>query len=290
MDGFLVIDKPAGHTSHDIVARVRKAFRQKRVGHAGTLDPDATGVLIVLLGNATRLAEYTSGYLKRYSAIMCFGITTSTQDASGKVLQIVDASTVTREAFEACAAGFAGEIKQVPPMVSAVHHEGRRLHELARQGIVVDVPARPVTIHSISVLSFEPGEKAVAALEVSCSSGTYVRTLCHDIGAALGTGGFLQSLRRTAVGVFSVADGVSIEAMAEHPGQFVRASQYLLPAEWPRIEGSAETWTEISHGRAIPADGNGEFAAFLYDGRLCAVLRRTGDMYRPEKVFPEQSQ
>lgn len=289
MDGFLVIDKPAGHTSHDVVARVRKAFRQKRVGHAGTLDPDATGVLIVLLGYATRLAEYTSGYPKRYHARMCLGRATSTQDVSGTVLQTANASSVTREGFEACAAGFVGGIEQIPPMVSAVHHEGKRLHELARQGVVVDVPARPVTIHYIDVLSFKPGEEAVAGFDVLCSSGTYVRTLCHDIGAALGTGGYLQTLRRTSVGPFSVADSVSIDSMEERPEQYVRAPQDLLPAEWPRIEGTETTWIEIGHGRPIPAVGGGEFAAFLYEGRLFAVLRRYDDLYRPEKVFPEPS-
>ena len=227
MDGVLNIRKPGGPTSHDVVDEVRRIFEQKKVGHAGTLDPMATGVLVVCLGRATRIVEYLMGAPKEYRARMALGISTDTQDATGAVTGERDASPVTREAFEEAAAAFVGEIEQVPPMISALKHGGRPLYKLARDGITVERAPRTVTIHSIEVIGFQPGvggqepgaEGASpsllleAEIRVRCSSGTYIRTLCADIGEKLGCGAHMTALERTSVGRFRIEDSVTLEEL-----------------------------------------------------------------------------
>ncbi|GMV35844.1 MAG: tRNA pseudouridine synthase B [Fimbriimonadales bacterium] len=215
MDGFVVVDKPAGITSHDAVAAIRRSLRTKRVGHGGTLDPLATGVLVIAVGKATRLLSYLVLEPKRYAFRMVFGVTTETQDAEGRVVQEKDASVLTQEAVEHVLSAFRGEIQQAPPMYSAVHHEGKRLYEMARRGMEVERQPRTVTIHSLTLDAFEPGPRATADLTCACSSGTYVRTLCHDIGAALGVGAYLASLMRTACGSFDIADAVPLDEITE---------------------------------------------------------------------------
>ena len=209
MDGILSVDKPAGPTSHDIVARIRRITGVKRVGHAGTLDPMATGVLIVCLGDARRIVEYLADWRKSYRATAILGVETDTEDASGEVVGGSDCSRVARSDVDAVIPRFVGRIMQVPPMVSAVHHEGRRLYDLAREGRTVERSPRPVEVLSINIVSFEPGERACLVLDVVCSGGTYIRTLCMDIGRALGCGAHMSSLVRTAVGPFRVADAVT---------------------------------------------------------------------------------
>ncbi|MGH2729061.1 MAG: tRNA pseudouridine(55) synthase TruB [Actinomycetota bacterium] len=226
MDGVLVIDKPAGMTSHDVVDEVRRRLGTRKVGHGGTLDPDATGILVVGVGRATKLLSYAQAGPKRYRALARFGITTSTQDASGTVIEsreaMIGADDVKRalEAFE-------GEIEQVPPMVSAVKIGGERLYKKARRGETVDRPARAVTVYGIELVDFSP-DGPRATLDVRCSAGTYVRTLVHDLGVALGCGAHLESLRRTAASGFTEADAVALDRVDERalrPVDALRAMQ-----------------------------------------------------------------
>ena len=213
MNGVLNIDKPAGMTSHDVVARVRRLARIKRVGHAGTLDPDATGVLLVCLGQATRLADYLASEGKEYQAVLALGVTTTTEDASGEVIKETDASGITESALRNIIPRFIGAISQIPPMISAVHHEGQRLYQLARQGITVERQARLIQIDDIQMKNFVPGPQATASLDVTCGKGTYIRTLCADVGAALGVGGHMASLRRIRIGAFMVSDALPLDAL-----------------------------------------------------------------------------
>src|SRR5579862_5681615 len=199
-------------TSHDVVGRVRRIAGQRRVGHAGTLDPDATGVLLVCLGQATRLADLLADQGKAYRATLILGVATSTEDSSGEVLSDADSSHITQAMLGAILPRFTGEIMQVPPMVSAVHHQGRRLHEIAREGKTVERAARPVTVEEITLESFTPGRHPQAVLMVRCRKGTYVRTLCADIGAALGVGGHMAALARLSIGAFDLAVAVPLDS------------------------------------------------------------------------------
>ncbi|MEO6628098.1 MAG: tRNA pseudouridine(55) synthase TruB, partial [Aquihabitans sp.] len=213
-DGLVVVDKPAGWTSHDIVAKSRGLLGTRKVGHAGTLDPDATGVLLLGVGRATKLLRYLSPLGKAYVGEVALGTETSTLDAAGEVTATYDMAGIELSQIAEVAAGFVGAIEQIPPMVSAVKIGGKRLHELARQGIVIDRPARPVTIHSLSVLPGPEGDDQVFTMAVECSSGTYIRTLAADIGTGLGGGAHLRTLRRTSVGPFTLADAVPLELVS----------------------------------------------------------------------------
>lgn len=274
LNGVINVDKPAGMTSHDVVARVRRIAGQKRVGHAGTLDPDATGVLLVCLGHATRLSDLLAEQGKRYVATLALGAITTSEDASGEILEVQDASGVTREALEAVAARFVGEIEQVPPMVSAVHHEGQRLYDLARKGIIVERAARKVRFDAVIVLGFTAGERATATLDVLCGKGAYIRTLCADIGAALGVGGHMTTLRRTRVGRFEAEDATSItlerlqqDGAAAH---LTRASDALsfLPERCVAASELADLW----NGKDLPA------ASCANPGALVRLTDETGEL------------
>ena len=207
--GFVVVDKPAGMTSHDVVSRIRRRFNERRVGHSGTLDPDATGVLIVAVGNATRLLQFFSDLPKTYTGEVVFGAATTTLDASGDVTDTRDMSSLTIDMVREAACRFVGDIMQVPPMVSAIKIGGRRLHEIAREGGEVERKPRPVTVHRFDVVDEVDriAGNPVVRVEVSCSSGTYIRTLAADLGTALGGVAHLRNLRRRAIGDFVV--GVS---------------------------------------------------------------------------------
>ena len=207
MQGFLIIDKPAGISSHDVVRRVRKAAGMRRVGHAGTLDPLATGILPIALGDATRLIEYFANREKGYSATMRLGSETDTQDSEGEVLATAAWDTVTSAQLEQMLQSFRGDIEQVPPMYSALKKDGVPLYRLARQGIEIERPARNMTIHSLKVTRFEPPE---VDFDVVCSKGTYVRTLCHDIGRQLGSLAHMTSLRRFLHGSFDLSAAVTL--------------------------------------------------------------------------------
>lgn len=211
-NGILIIDKPAGWTSHDVVAKLRGILHEKRIGHAGTLDPMATGVLPVFVGRATRAVEFAAEREKEYIAGLRLGTVTDTQDVTGSTLS-THPVTVTRQDVAAALAPFRGEIQQIPPMYSAIKRNGKKLYELARRGEEVERQPRPVTIHQLELLDqVSPTEYT---LRVGCSKGTYVRTLCHDIGQALGCGGTLFSLRRTQSAGFSLAQSVTLEQVQE---------------------------------------------------------------------------
>jgi len=210
--GLLLVDKPAGITSHDVVDRVRKAAGQRRVGHTGTLDPNATGLLVLCLGRATRLSEHLTGLDKTYEGTMRLGIATTSYDLDGEVTSEAPVPDMTVDTIQAACDPFVGEIEQVPPMVSAVKVGGERLYKKARKGEDVERPARRIHVREFTVLDYNAPD---ATIRVQCSRGTYVRSLCHDVGAALGCGGILAALRRTAVGRFSVDDATPVDAFTD---------------------------------------------------------------------------
>lgn len=210
MDAVINLDKPSGITSFKAVDIIRKLLRIKKAGHAGTLDPMATGVLIVCLGKACKHSSSLMSHDKEYEAEITFGISTDSGDSEGKIISEAPVS-ITEEDVRKKLGAFIGEVEQVPPMVSAIHHKGKRLYDLARKGISVDRASRKVNIHDIKMLSFSPGDRPKARLLVSCSKGTYIRTLCEDIGKALGAPAHESYLRRTKSGVFSVKDSRTLE-------------------------------------------------------------------------------
>ena len=227
MNGILLIDKPAGWTSMDVCAKLRGALREKRVGHSGTLDPMATGVLVVLLGRATRAAQYAEAQQKTYEAAVRFGVVTDTQDTSGTVLE-THAAAVSDAALDAALARFRGEIMQTPPMYSALKVNGQKLVNLARKGREVERKARPVTIYALERTGRTPDGDV--CLRVACSKGTYIRTLCHDLGRALGCGAAMSALRRTRCGAFDIADAHTLDEVLQAAAEG-RAEALLLPTE-----------------------------------------------------------
>ena len=228
-EGVLVVDKPAGMTSHDVVDRVRRIARTRRVGHTGTLDPAATGVLVLCLGRATRLVTALQAGTKAYAAVAHLGVTTSSEDLDGEVLTRTSAAHLDEDTVCGALGAFQGEIDQVPPMVSAIRIDGERLHERARRGEVVDRPPRRVVIESIMLDRFTPGETAEVAFLVACSAGTYVRSIARDLGERLGVGGALASLRRVANGPFSAAEAVDLAELEKDPAML--AERLLTPLD-----------------------------------------------------------
>ena len=226
MNGILLIDKQPDWTSNDVVAKLKGILHQRRIGHSGTLDPMATGLLVVFVGRATRAVAFAEGHDKRYLAGLRLGITTDTQDITGTVLEEKNVS-VSMEELDQALALFRGEIQQVPPMYSAIKHQGRRLYDIARKGGEVERKPRTITIHDLRLIGQQNGDWL---LDVSCSKGTYVRTLCHDLGQTLGCGGCMSSLRRVQAGQFSVDQAVTLEQV-----QFMadegRAEELLLPVD-----------------------------------------------------------
>ena len=283
-DGLVVVDKAAGWTSHDVVAKLRGILGTKKVGHSGTLDPDATGVLLVGVGKVTRLLRFLTVLPKTYSGEIVLGVETSTLDASGEVTA-EHQMDVTLDGARAAAQRLTGDILQVPPMVSAVQVGGKRLHELARQGIEVDREPRPVTVHAFTLQATD--DPLVLRAEVRCSSGTYVRTLAADLGAALGGGAHLRNLRRLAIGSFTLDEAKPIEALG--------LEDVLRPADAVRdydsISVGAGVAAGISHGKVLPPDtlgvvGDGPWAVLDELGALLAVYeRRDGESVKPAVVL-----
>ena len=272
--GLVVVDKEAGWTSHDVVARCRRIFEQRRVGHAGTLDPDATGVLLVGLGRFTRMLRFLTALGKSYEADVVLGVATSTLDAAGEVVGTWDMSQVPFDDVRGAAAALTGTILQVPPMVSARKVQGRRLHELARAGIEVEREARPVTVDRFDVAPTE--EPGVVHVSVDCSTGTYVRVLAADLGAALGGGAHLRNLRRTRVGSFGVEEAHLLEELV--PARVLSPAQALR--DMAQVEVDAEVARMVSHGLAIDkvavgATGEGPWGVLDRRGRLLAVYEGT---------------
>lgn len=299
MDGVVVVDKPAGITSHDVVNRLRRIYGTRRVGHTGTLDPLATGVLVVCIGQATRIAEYLSRARKEYVAGVVFGVTTDTEDAAGTILTETDAGHLTEETVRAVLPSFHGAIEQTPPMVSAVHHEGKRLYELARKGIAVERQSRAVEIYRLELISFSPGKRARTQLRVECSTGTYIRTLAADLGAKLGVGGMMETLCRTRVGPFTLAEAHTLPALEVHQeggtlAATLRSLAEALP-DWPRVRVAEEEIQRIVHGQPIAwlsdergaERPNADLRVLLVNrrGHFVAIARPRGRTLAPEKVF-----
>jgi tRNA pseudouridine55 synthase len=290
MHGFLNIDKPAGITSHDVVARIRRlAGRGVRVGHAGTLDPAATGVLPIALGSATRLIEYLADARKAYRGLVRLGSTTTTDDGEGEPLEQHAVPSLDPDRIESILAPLRGPITQIPPRFSALRKQGRRLYELARQGEPVEPPPRQVTIYRLDLIAFHPPTDLLIAVE--CSKGTYIRSLARDIGAALACGGHLAQLTRTSVGTFNIAEATPLTTLEIDPDRL--QTQVLPPetaiADWPAITLTDDEARRIAHGMAIGRAGpDGRQArAHTADGKLLAVLRRDGDGWHPEKVLQQ---
>lgn len=289
-DGVIVIDKPAGMTSHDVVDEVRRRLKIKKVGHAGTLDPDATGLLVLGVGRATRLLKWIQSQPKRYVAAARFGISTTTQDASGDVIDRRDAAELTEDDVRSAMASFTGVIEQIPPMVSAVKVGGERLYKKARRGEEVEREPRRVTVSIFELLSFTPGDPPEATLEVECSGGTYVRTLIHDLGEAVGCGAHMTQLRRTETGGFSSADAVALDAVTiDALGPMTEA---FRPFE--KLEVADEASRFASFGRPIPLQivgfderfHDGDIVPLIHDGELIAVYVRKGDTLVADTVIP----
>lgn len=295
MDGVIVVDKPAGLTSHDVVARVRRALgatrrRGPKVGHAGTLDPDATGVLVLCVGRATRLVPFVQASRKTYDARIQLGVTTTTLDASGEVTGQADASGVDEATFCEALKIFLGEIEQLPPMVSAVKVDGERLYRKARRGETVERKPRLVTIYDLVLEDFEPGSRAEASFLVTCSSGTYIRALAADIGQRLGVGGHLLALRRLASGRFTVADAHPLTDVIDAAGagrlQELALSMAEAVAELPRVELDDRATEDLRHGRPLPQTGHaGPVAALDPAGRLVAMVEDRDGAARPLAVL-----
>lgn len=275
--GLAVVDKPAGVTSHDVVGMLRKRFDERQVGHAGTLDPDATGVLLVGVGKATRLLRFLTALGKTYTADVVLGTSTSTLDASGEVTGTFDMSAVTVDMARATAAEhLTGPIMQIPPMVSALHVDGRRLHELAREGIEVEREPRPVTVYSFDVSGTD--HPLVLRIEVRSSAGTYIRSLADDLGRLLGGGAHLTNLRRTAVGSFTEADALE-------PDECVLISPLEALRDYSSVAVDATVANMVRHGRVLDRfEGDGPWAVVDEHGSLLAVYEPFGTSAKPAVV------
>ncbi len=289
VDGLVVVDKPAGCTSHDVVARLRRVYGLRRVGHAGTLDPDATGVLLVGLGRATRLLRFLTETGKVYRGEVAFGVATDTLDAAGTETARTPMPALTAADLDGARPRFLGTIAQVPPMVSAIKVEGRRLHERARLGEVVERAPRKVRIDRIEIEAFTPGEFPRAQLVVECGSGTYIRSLAADLGEAVGGCAHLSWLRRLRVGPFPVEEARTLEEIAESPEKallpLVEAVRHL-----PRVDVDGETARGVAHGAVFPVsalggDEPGPFAVVGPEGRLLALYQKGRAAARPVVVL-----
>ncbi len=276
VSGCVVVDKPAGCTSHDVVDQVRRALGTRKVGHAGTLDPDATGVLVLGVGVGTKLLQFVTGADKSYTGTVRLGIETSTLDAAGEVTATHEMS-VTPDQVAAAALTFVGDIEQIPPMVSAVKVDGKRLHELAREGKEIAREPRPVTVHRYEVT---PTDDPLAYdVEVDCSSGTYIRTLAADLGAALGGGAHLARLRRTAVGPFTLDQACPVEELEVRP--VLDLLGHLTVVDVDEVVAG-----QVRNGRSLgPAPGQGRLAIRGPGEELLAVYEARDGELRPVKVL-----
>jgi tRNA pseudouridine55 synthase len=294
VSGVLVVDKPVGLTSHDVVQIIRRGTSIRRAGHTGTLDPRASGVLVILVGPAVRLSEYVSASDKRYQATIRLGVSTDTYDAEGEYIEpmrpTVSVKDITEDQFQDALRQFVGEIKQVPPPYSAVKVQGRKAYEIARNGEEVELEPRTINVYSLDLLEWSPPEVVV---DVFCSSGTYVRSLANDLGKALGCGAHLVGLRRTKSGRFTLRDAVPLRRLQE---SFTAGNwyQHLIPAaealgDWPMIELDADQVELVRHGHRVPAeaDSTGWARGVSEAGDLVALMEVDPDTqeWQPRKVF-----
>ncbi len=280
MNGIVIVDKPAGWTSQDVVSKLRGVFKTRRIGHGGTLDPMATGVLPIFVGRATRGVEFFEHAEKTYEAVLQLGVTTDTEDTTGTVLE-TRAVSVTKDQFLAVLEQFRGEIEQIPPMYSALKVHGQKLYDLARQGKTVERKSRRITIFELTCLSFD---KDTAKLLVHCSKGTYIRTLCKDLGEALGCGGCMASLRRVRAGAYTIDDAVTMAELtdAQHPERYLAPvdslfSEYektvLTPRQELRCRNGNSFSVSLPDGRYRVYSENGEFLmlAQVSDGVMSTI-------------------
>lgn len=295
MDGILNINKPAGKTSFNVVSVIRRLSREKRVGHAGTLDPFATGVLPVLLGQATRVAEYILEARKTYRGKIELGLETDTYDITGKVVTYKETSDISRERLEEALQTFRGEIEQVPPVYSALKQGGSPMYALVRQGIHVEPRARKTTIYRLDLIDYTPPH---VVLDIECSRGTYIRSIAHDLGALLGSGGTLTELVRLNYGIFNVQSAVSLEAFAEA----VKAgfwSRYVYPMDsvlesWDSLIVDDSQVLKLIQGNSIQHDMEGKNGerrrAYGSEGCFLGIVHADGaGNWLPEKIFRRSS-
>ena len=289
--GLVIVDKPSGLTSHDVVARIRRLAGTRRVGHAGTLDPMATGVLVVGIEQATRILGHLALTEKEYRGTIRLGQATDTDDAEGQVIAEASAAGVTPDALRAAIAALTGEIQQVPPGISAIKVGGQRAYRLTREGAPPELAARPVTVSALDILdtrrsSGPAGQELLDVdVHVTCSSGTYIRAIARDLGAALGTGGHLTELRRTRVGPYLARDAATLEELAESL-RVVPLAQ-AAGAAFARRDLTADEARRVGHGARLPAvgAGAGPVAAFAPDGTLVALLTEESGQARSLAVF-----
>ncbi|GAA3949732.1 tRNA pseudouridine(55) synthase TruB [Actinomadura viridis] len=284
--GLVIVDKPAEWTSHDVVARMRRLARTRRVGHAGTLDPMATGVLVVGVEKATRLLGHLALTEKGYDATIRLGQSTNTDDAEGEITGTASAAAVTDDALRAGIGALTGEIRQVPPQVSAIKVNGERAYKMARKGERVELAARPVTVHSFTVTGVRrEGDLIDVDASITCSSGTYIRALARDLGAALGTGGHLTSLRRTRVGPYDLSMARTLDRLGEKLE--ILPMGEAVAAAFPRREVDADAARKVMHGGRLPAVGlgPGPVGVFAPDGTLLALVEEQGSAAKPLAVF-----
>ncbi len=286
MDGLFIIDKPEGLTSFDVVRKIKRAAGTRKVGHSGTLDPDATGVLIVASGRGTRFLRYLVSDKKVYSFELVFGTQTATDDSSGEVVHESDASHITQAALETAITSFVGELDQVPPLYSAVHVDGKRAYALARAGEEFVLEPRRVVIDSLTLNAFE---LPIASMTVSCGAGTYVRSLARDIGLALGTHGHARAIRRVVAGEFCLDDATPLALIEESAAQYILPAQRLVAHLGERVLNDAEA-KKMSMGQYIQDEGTiGEGLVLLHDGVFVGVGRRVaGDsavLVKPERMW-----
>jgi tRNA pseudouridine55 synthase len=306
VSGVLVVDKPVGLTSHDVVQIIRRGTGIRRAGHTGTLDPRASGVLVVLIGPAVRLSEFVSAADKRYQATLRLGSSTDTYDAEGQIMRSAPVDDISEDQFEEIIKNYEGEIEQVPPPYSSVKVKGRKAYEHARKGEDVELKPRKIQVYNLEILEWSPPE---AVLDVYCSSGTYVRSLANDLGDDLGTGAYLIGLRRTKSGRFTLRDAVPLRQLQDAflAGEW---SRYLIPAaealaDWPGIELDEDLVEKVRHGHRIPAGDNveemidpsthpyveegqqGLVRAITEQGDLVAILKyiEEDNEWQPKKVF-----
>lgn len=310
-DGLLVVDKPAGVTSHDVVAAIRRLAATRKVGHAGTLDPMATGVLVIGIGRATRLLTHITGADKAYCATIQLGVATDTDDAEGIVTSSDGCGGLENEKLEAELEKLRGDIMQVPTSVSAIKVDGQRAHALHRAGQKVEIPARPVTIsrlERVSPIRFDSqkigDEDAAVAnfeVEVECSSGTYVRAIARDLGEALGCGGHLTALRRTRVGEWNIEDAHTIDQLVKHVNSQPKVDAEPIPViplteacvqQFASFEMERDEAEALRHGNVVrlrPRTPDGEIAACLWQGKVRALVKRQGEKYKPVLVFATEA-
>ena len=291
MEGILNIDKPAGMTSHDVVGRVRRVAGMRKVGHSGTLDPAATGVLVVCLGRATRLIEYLVGRPKTYHGVVRLGQTTDSYDADRTITQERPIPEgLTPEQLETVLETFRGDILQIPPMVSAIKKDGKKLYELARQGITIERPARPVTIYQLAQLNLNLPE---IELRIQCSAGTYIRSIAHDIGEILGCGAHLNSLRRESVGEFDLESAIPLDHLTpENISSHLKPPMFAVK-HMPRLDVTEEETVDLLNGKLVQKESHQlkEVAQGTlmqtYDpaGQFIGLVTANGDFLKAKKMF-----